>query len=99
MRIRADYTHAGFADYGNDQMTIYTTIVDAIRRVRGLVSFDLVISAGTATQNSRTSIVGDHFCRDWYHLDLNIRKYTVACSQFESILKRLSLAIGINLIR
>lgn len=81
-------THAGFANYNKDQMTMYRAIVDAVWRVKDLVSIDLVVPAGTAIQNGRTSAIGDNFCRDGYHLDLNIGRYTAACTWFEAIFNK-----------
>ena len=78
-------THSGFANYGNNQMTMYSAIVDAVWRAKDLVPINLVIPVGTAIQNGRTSIVGDNFCRDGYHLDVNIGRYTAACTWFEAI--------------
>lgn len=78
-------THSGFAHYDDDQMTMYNAIVDAVWRAKDLVPIDIVVPAGTAIQNGRTSIIGDNFCRDGYHLDVNIGRYTAACTWFETI--------------
>ncbi|SFC34619.1 protein of unknown function [Parapedobacter composti] len=78
-------THAAFPNYGNDQMTMYSAIVDAVNRAKNLVDIDLIVPAGTAIQNGRTSIIGDNFTRDGYHLDNNIGRYTAACAWFEAI--------------
>ncbi len=78
-------THSGFAGYNNDQMTMYNAIVDAVWRAKDLVDIDIVVPAGTAIQNGRTSIIGDNFCRDGYHLDVNIGRYTASCAWFETI--------------
>lgn len=78
-------THAGFAAYGNDQLTMYNAIIDAVNKATDLVDIDVVVPAGTAIQNGRTSVVGDNFCRDGYHLDLSIGRYTASCAWFEAI--------------
>ncbi|MFB5944526.1 DUF4886 domain-containing protein [Albibacterium profundi] len=78
-------THSGFANYGNDQMTMYNAIVDAVQKATNLVDFDLVVPAGTAIQNGRTTFWGDNFTRDGYHLDLNIGRYVAACTWYEAI--------------
>ncbi len=78
-------THAGFANYNKDQMTMYNAIKDATKRAKDLVGIDLLIPAGTAIQNGRSSSVGDNFTRDGYHLDLTIGRYTAACTWFEAI--------------
>lgn len=79
-------TNDRFSIYNNDQLTMYLAIVDAVWRAKELASIDIVVPAGTAIQNGRTSIVGDNFCRDGYHLDYNIGRYTAACTWFEAIL-------------
>lgn len=78
-------THSGFANYGNDQQTMYGAIVDAVGQARQLVPIDLVVPDGTAIQNGRTSFWGDNFCRDGYHLDLNVGRYLVACTWYEAL--------------
>lgn len=79
-------THSGFAYYNNDQMTMYNAVVDAVDQAKSLADFTFVAPAGTAIQNARTSYIGDNFCRDGYHLDLNIGRYTAACAWFETIM-------------
>lgn len=78
-------TREGFANYNKDQMTMYNAIVDAVGRAKDLISADLLIPAGTAIQNGRTSLIGDNFTRDGYHLDLTIGRYTAACTWFEML--------------
>jgi len=82
-----DSDHKRFINYNHDQLKMYNAIVDALWRARYLAPIDMIIPAGTAIQNGRTSFVGDNFCRDGYHLDLNIGRYTAACTWFESIFK------------
>lgn len=77
-------THPGFANYDNDQLTMYNAIVDAVWKAAGLVPIDFVIPSGTAIQNGRTTKLGDHFNRDGYHLNA-LGQYTAACTWFESI--------------
>lgn len=77
-------THEGFANYDNDQITMYEAIVDAVNRAKDLIHIDLVVPAGTAIQNVRTSIIGDNVTRDGYHLNSGIGKYTAACVWFEA---------------
>ena len=77
--------HAGFANYNKNQETMYLAIVDAYNQAKGLIDIAFIVPAGTAIQNGRTSIIGDNFCRDGYHLDLNIGRYTASCTWFEAI--------------
>src|SRR5690606_1960241 len=74
-----------FADYGSNQMTMYNAIINAYNQAKNLAHFDLLVPAGTAIQNGRTSSIGDNFCRDGFHLDLNIGRYTASCTWFEAI--------------
>ncbi len=78
-------THDGFANYGNDQMTMYNAIVGATSKVQDQFGFDLVVPSGTAIQNGRTSVLGEQFTRDGYHLDENLGKYTAAATWFEAL--------------
>lgn len=80
-----DSNHPMFGNYNHDQMTMYNAIVDAVCKAKDLVPIDFVIPSGTAIQNGRTSYIGDNFCIDGYHLDLNIGRYTAACTWFEKI--------------
>lgn len=78
-------THSGFAHYNNDQLTMYSAIVDAVWRAKELAPIDIIVPAGTAIQNGRSSYIGDNFCSDSYHLDVNIGRYTAACTWFEAL--------------
>lgn len=80
-------THNGFASYNKDQMRMYEAIADASSKVKSLVPIDIVVPAGTAIQNARTKL-GDVLCRDGYHLDLNVGRYTAACAWYEEIFKQ-----------
>lgn len=83
-----DSQHKGFSNYGRDQMNMYRAIVKTARRAKTIIPVEIVIPAGTAIQNGRTSFVGDRFCRDGYHLDEGIGRYTAACAWFEAVFKR-----------
>ncbi|RYY13405.1 MAG: DUF4886 domain-containing protein [Chitinophagaceae bacterium] len=78
-------THAGFANYDNDQMKMYNAIVDAYKRTSALTGIKLVIPVGTAIQNARTSVLGDNITRDGYHLSLTTGRYIAALTWFEQI--------------
>lgn len=80
-------TYSAFNNYDKDQDKMYEGIVDAYIQAKNLIPTYTVVPAGTAIQNGRTSVVGDNFCRDGYHLDINIGRYTAACTWFESIFK------------
>ncbi len=81
-------THSGFSNYGNDQITMYNAIVDATTRVAQTTGIGIIIPAGTAIQNGRTSKLGDTFCRDGYHLELTYGRYTASCSWYEKLFEK-----------
>ncbi|RZK44036.1 MAG: DUF4886 domain-containing protein [Pedobacter sp.] len=89
-----DATHTGFANYGKDQQKMYQAISSTSKKAMKLVPFDLLVPAGTAIQNARTSFIGDKMCRDGYHLDLNIGRYTASCAWYEAIFKESVLGNG-----
>lgn len=83
--------HDGFRNYNHDQKTMYRNIVSAISNASKLVGIETVIPVGTAIQNGRTSFVGDNYCRDGYHLDLQLGRYTASCTWADKLL-------GLNII-
>lgn len=78
-------THKGFANYNNDQYQMYTAIVDAVNQVAKTTNISIIVPAGTAVQNARSSGLGDTLCRDGHHLDLIIGRYIVACTWYEKL--------------
>lgn len=79
-------THGGFANYANNQMTMYNAIVDAVNKAKEAhAEISFIVPSGTAIQNGRTSFIGDNFNRDGYHLDYGIGRYTAACTWLEKI--------------
>ena len=81
---QADSTHASFAGYGYDQMTMYNKITEVVETtlVPTYSEFTAIIPSGTAIQNLRTSYVGDTVTRDGYHLSLGVGRYTAALTWF-----------------
>lgn len=77
-------THKGFANYNQDQQTMYRAIMDASAKAETLMPFDKLIPSGTAIQNART-VLGDDLTRDGYHLDLHIGRFIAACTWYESL--------------
>jgi hypothetical protein len=75
---------SGFKNYNNDQMTMYKAIMSASKNVKNIVPIQLLVPAGTAIQNARTKL-GDVLNRDGYHLDLNVGRYTAACTWYEKL--------------
>lgn len=73
---QSDSTHADFPAYDNNQMTMYEGIVNAVReKVVGNKIVQIIIPAGTAIQNLRTSYLGDTLTRDGYHLSYGLGRY------------------------
>jgi hypothetical protein len=81
-------THSGFANYNKDQEQMYRAIVETVNNAADQVDIDIVIPAGTAIQNARSSYIGDNFCRDGYHLSYGIGRYIAACTWYEKLLNR-----------
>lgn len=78
--------HKGFANYQNDQDQMFKAIVKATNEVSEKVQrFKILIPAGTAIQNVRTSAIGDSLTRDGYHLQLTYGRYTAACTWLEAL--------------
>ena len=80
-----DSTHAGFARYNRNQQTMYEAIIDATSRAAKATGIQIIIPAVTAIQNGRTSMLGDTFCRDGYHLELTYGRYTASCVWYEAL--------------
>lgn len=83
-----DTTHSGFKNYGCDQDSMYRSIVDAVDKTARQRKIKLVMPAGTAIQNARTTFAGDHLNRDGYHLDLGFGRFTAACAWYAALTGR-----------
>lgn len=77
--------HDGFKKYGNNQATMFSSILGATKQALKESKIDILVPAGTAIQNARTSSLGDHLNRDGYHLELCYGRYTAACTWYETI--------------
>ena len=76
---QANSTHSGFANYSNNQMTMYNAIVSTVQsKILTNSNFSKVIPNGTAVQNMRTSFVGDNLTRDGYHMSYDKGRYLTA---------------------
>lgn len=80
-----DSKHKGFAKYNNNQFEMYAAIITATKQAAEDNNIPTIIPVGTAIQNGRTTAVGDNFCRDGYHLDLNIGRFTAACTWYAQL--------------
>lgn len=82
---QGDSQHKGFANYDNNQEKMYNAIIAATKKIDQSNVFDMVIPAGTAIQNARTSTLGDTYTRDGYHLQLDYGRFTAACAWYEML--------------
>lgn len=78
-------SNTGFRNYGNDQMQMYRAIVDANNRAAKFGKIKIIVPAGTAVQNARSSFIGDNMNRDGYHLDSSHGRFTAACAWYEKL--------------
>lgn len=82
-----DSPPSGFEYYNNNQLVMFTALANAANKASKLVEPEMmIIPAGTAIQNGRTSVIGDEFCRDGYHLN-DTGRFAAACTIYESIFK------------
>ncbi len=81
-------THSEYDYYKKDQMIMYDSIVAVTNKAAEKVGINIIIPAGTAIQNGRSSYIGDNFCRDGYHLSLGLGRFTAACTWYEKLLGR-----------
>lgn len=79
-------THSEYDYYRKNQMIMYDSIVAVTNKVAEQVGINIIIPAGTAIQNGRSSYIGDNFNRDGYHLTVGLGRYTAACTWFEKLL-------------
>ena len=79
-------SHKGFANYNKNQDEMYKAIVKTTKSVyKDVKRLNMLIPAGTAIQNARTSAIGDNLNRDGYHLQLTYGRYTAACTWLEAL--------------
>ena len=78
-------THTAFVNYNSSQTEMFKAIIDAGIRVAEKSGIDMIIPAGTAIQNGRTTSLGDTFCRDGFHLELSYGRYTASCVWYEKL--------------
>lgn len=80
------YTGVKFSYYNFDQAVMYKMICDATKQVvEAHPEIDLVANSMDAVQNGRSSYLGDKFCRDGWHMNYTIGRYTVGCLWYEVI--------------
>ena len=86
-------THSGFANYNNDQLTMYNAINDTVKNTVGpfFAKTDAtkkitgMIPSGTAIQNVRTSYIADALVtRDGYHLS-DLGRFAAGLTWFRTL--------------
>ncbi|MCI1648030.1 MAG: DUF4886 domain-containing protein [Bacteroides sp.] len=82
---QSNSTHKDFGKYDKSQTVMYKAIIKSVKQATKKVGIHIIIPSGTAIQNGRNSSIGDHFCRDTYHLSLGLGRYTAACTWFERL--------------
>ena len=83
-----DSDHKHFKNYNHDQQTMYDAIMQTVKQVSKNTKIKMVIPAGTAVQNARTTILKDEITRDGYHMHKVNGRYTVACTWYEKIFRK-----------
>lgn len=81
----ADSNHGGFVNYERSQETMYAAIVETAYKITSEMKIPIIVPAGTAIQNARTSSLGDTLTRDGFHLEPTYGKYTAACAWYEQL--------------
>ena len=83
--------HKDFSNYDRNQMTMYNAITNAVQtKILAETRIEIIIPAGTAIQNARTSYLGDTLTRDGYHLNNYIGRY-IGTLSYVSALTGLSI--------
>lgn len=67
--------------YSNDQITMYNSIVESTKKVKGDSNIQLIIPSGTAIQNLRETDINNSMdmTRDGLHANLTVARYTLSC--------------------
>ena len=82
----AGSTHSGFANYGNDQVTMYNAILSAVQsQILTNTNIVGIIPSGTTIQNMRNTHLGDTINRDGYHLTTGIGRYAAALTYLVAV--------------
>lgn len=81
-----DSTHRQFYRYDNNQMKMYNAIVATVMQEVPKSGIELIIPAGTAIQNARTSHLGNDLTSDGYHLSRPHGRYIASCTWLEAVL-------------
>lgn len=84
--------HENYESYGHNQLTMYTSILNAYRQASEETGIKIVIPSATSVQNARTnealSKIGDELTSDGYHLEENMGRYIAGLTLFEELIIR-----------
>lgn len=87
-------TYSSFNIYHKNQQEMYDSILNAAQQVMANhPELELLIPAGTAVQNARTSYIGQHLNRDGYHLHYNHGRYIASLIWYEKIIGKCALDV------
>ena len=88
-------TYSAFKYYGKNQQRMYDSIINAAQMVMANhPELELLIPAGTAVQNARTSYIGQHLNRDGYHLHYDHGRYIASLCWYEKIFGESALNVA-----
>lgn len=91
----ANSTYKSFALYNRNQQTMYDSIISAAQRVMANhPELEMLIPAGTAVQNARTSYIGQRLNRDGYHLHYDHGRYIASLCWYEKIFNESALNVS-----
>jgi Domain of unknown function (DUF4886) len=92
--------HAGFNNYGKNQITMYNAILDAYLQALKECDIDILLPTGTAIQNARTNpelkAIGQELTRDGHHLDYGIGRYIGGLTVFQTLIGKDSSYVPAN---
>ncbi len=71
--------------FDEDQMKMYSCLVDCGNRACELVGISILIPTASAIQSARTTFIGDNINRDALHVDKLYGRFTLACTWYEKL--------------
>lgn len=90
----ATSTYSGFRLYNYNQKLMYDSIIACAQQLMAAhPELEVLIPAGTAVQNARTSYMGERLNRDGYHLHYDHGRYIAALSWYEVLLGKSALEV------
>lgn len=91
----AGSTYSSFKLYNRNQQLMYDSIIACAQQLMAShPDLEMIIPAGTAVQNCRTSYMGEKMNRDGYHLHYDHGRYVAALSWYEVIFGKSVLEVS-----